>query len=158
VKLRDPNANAAKITAASANPANYAELTFEAVAHKAYRLWMRLRADGDKYTNDSVFVQFSGSVNSSGSAIWRIGTTKATEVNLEDCNGCGIAGWGWQDNGWGVNVKGPVVYFATSGTQRIRIQTREDGVWFDQIILSPTTFLNKSPGALKGDSKIYPAQ
>ena len=29
--------------------------------------------------------------------------------------GCGVADWGWQDNGWGVNVLGPVVCFAATG-------------------------------------------
>jgi hypothetical protein len=103
-----------------------------------------------------VFVQFSGSVTSGGSATWRLGTTSATEVNLEDCSGCGISGWGWQDNGWGTNVMGPLVYFATTGPQTVRIQTREDGFAIDQIVLSPGAFLNTAPGGLKNDTTILP--
>jgi phosphatidylserine/phosphatidylglycerophosphate/cardiolipin synthase-like enzyme len=156
VRLRNPDAGAAKITTASASPATYFELTFTAEAGKPYRLWIRGRADNNHWANDSVHVQFSGSVTSSGSAVWRIGTTSSTEVNLEDCSGCGLSGWGWQDNGWGVNVMGPVVYFASTGTQRIRIQQREDGISIDQIVLSPSTYLNKSPGALKNDKTILP--
>ena len=72
-----------------------------------------------------------------GTATWRIGTTSATEYNLEDCSGCGLSAWGWQDNGWGVGVMGPLVYFATTGPHTIRIQTREDGLAIDQIVLSP---------------------
>jgi hypothetical protein len=155
-RMHNPDRGDAKITTAAASPSNYFELTFNAVAGKPYRLWIRGRADSNHWANDSVFVQFSGSVNSSGSAIWRIGTTSSTEVNLEDCSGCGLSGWGWQDNGWGVNVMGPVVYFASTGTQRIRIQQREDGISIDQIVLSPSTFLNKSPGALKNDKTILP--
>jgi hypothetical protein len=117
---------------------------------------MRGKAISNYWANDSVFVQFSGSVNSSGTAQWRIGTTSATEWNLEDCSGCGLSGWGWQDNGWGIGVMGPVVYFATTGTQRIRIQQREDGVSIDQIVLSPATYLSSSPGALENDSAILP--
>lgn len=153
-RMHQPDAGAAKVSSPAASPANYFEVTFTAEAGRPYRLWMRGKADSNYWANDSVFVQFSGSVNSSGSAIWRIGTTSATEWNLEDCSGCGLAGWGWQDNGWGTGVMGPVVYFATTGTQRIRIQQREDGVSIDQIVLSPSTYLNSSPGALRNDTRI----
>ena len=156
-RVWNPNAGAAKITTALAAPASYVEFTFTPVAGQAYRLWMRGKAEGNVYTNDSVFVQFSSSVTSSGGAIYRIGTTSAAEYNLEDCSGCGLNGWGWQDNGWGVGVFGPLLYFSTSNPQTLRIQSREDGLSIDQIILSPSKFLNTSPGALKLDTTIYPA-
>ena len=153
-RIRNPNAGAAKVSAASADPANYFELTFNAEAGRGYRLWIRGKADSNSWGNDSVFVQFNNSVTSSGTAIWRIGTPSATDVNIEDCSGCGLSGWGWQDNGWGVNVMGPLVYFESTGPQTIRIQTREDGLAIDQIVLSHTTFVNSSPGALKDDTRI----
>ena len=52
---------------------------------------------------------------------------------------------------------GPPIYFATTGTQRIRIQIREDGFSIDQILLSPTRYLNTAPGALRNDTTIYAA-
>ena len=151
-KLRNPNSGAAKITTAAANPASYFEMTFDAEAGKGYHLWMRGRADGNSWANDSVFVQFSGTVNSSGSAQYRIGTTSAAEYNLEDCSGCGVSGWGWQDNGYG--GMGPLLYFATSGQQTIRVQPREDGLSIDQIVLSASNWVSSSPGALKNDTTI----
>jgi endonuclease/exonuclease/phosphatase family metal-dependent hydrolase len=143
--IRHPDGGAAKITTAYASPSNYFELTFNAVAGTPYRLWVHGKADRNYWGNDSVFVQFSGSVSSSGSAKYRIGTTSATEVNLESCSGCGLSGWKWQDNGWGSGVMGPTIYFASTGTQRMRVQTREDGLSIDQIILSPSTYLNTAP-------------
>jgi endonuclease/exonuclease/phosphatase family metal-dependent hydrolase len=154
VALRNPDSGAAKISTASASPTNYFDVTFNAKAGTAYRLWVRGRADGDYWGNDSVFVQFSGSQSVAGTAQYRIGTTSALEVNLEDCSGCGIQGWGWQDDGWGVGVLGPLVYFNTTGTQTIRVQTREDGLSIDQIILSPSRYLTSSPGSLKNDGVI----
>jgi hypothetical protein len=148
------DAGAPKLGTAAAAPANYFELTFNAVAGVPYRLWLRGRAQADSWTNDSAFVQFSGSVNASGTAMWRIGTADATAVSLEDCSGCGEQGWGWQDNGYGAGVLGPVVYFATSGVQRVRVQTREDGYSIDQIVLSPARYLSASPGKLKNDTTI----
>jgi hypothetical protein len=43
---------------------------------------------------------------------------------------------------------GPLVYFAFTGPQTIRVQTREDGFSIDQIVLSHTTFASTSPDAL----------
>jgi acid phosphatase len=77
-------------------------------------------------------------------------------MNLEECSGCGIQGWGWQDNGWGVGVLGPQIFFQTTGQQTLRVQVREDGLSIDQIVLSPTTYLNSSPGASKNDTTILP--
>ena len=78
-------------------------------------------------------------------------------MNLEDCSGCGLSGWGWQDNGWGTGVMGPVLYFDTTGPQTLRIQAREDGFSIDQILLSPSLYLNASPGTLKNDATILAA-
>jgi endonuclease/exonuclease/phosphatase family metal-dependent hydrolase len=154
VALRHPDGGAGKISTALASPSSYFDVSFNAVAGTGYRLWVRGRADSDHWGNDSVFVQFSGSLTSSGSATYRIGTTSAMEVNLEDCSGCGVQGWGWQDNGWGVGVLGPVVYFQSTGTQTIRVQTREDGFSIDQIVLSPSQYLFSAPGASKNDGVI----
>ena len=152
--LRHPDGGAGKLTSALANPSNYFEVSFNATAGTGYRLWIRGRGESDSWANDSVFVQFSGSLNSSGSAAYRMGTTSAMEVNLEDCSGCGIQSWGWQDNGWGVGVLGPLVYFQSTGTQTIRVQTREDGLSIDQIVLSPAQYIWSAPGALKNDGVI----
>jgi hypothetical protein len=150
--LVHPAAGAAKVSTAAASPANYFEMSFDATAGVPYRLWLRGRADNDHWLNDSAFVQFSGSVNASGTPMWRIGTADATIVVLEDCGGCGVSGWGWQDNGYGSGVLGPVVYFSTTGIQRVRVQTREDGYGIDQIVLSPARHLSSAPGQLKNDT------
>jgi hypothetical protein len=154
-RIEHPDAGAPKLAAALANPANYFELTFQAEAGRAYHLWVRGRAAGDSWANDSVFVQFDGSIDASGAAIYRIGTTNAAIVTLEDCVSCGVSAWGWQDTGFGAGVMGPDIYFANSGLQRIRVQTREDGFSIDQILLTPSTPVT-SPGALKNDTTILP--
>lgn len=155
-RLSHPNASASKLVSPLGEPTDYFDLTFDAQAGIPYRLWIRARADLDSWANDSAFVQFSGAVTSTGTPTWRIGTTSATEMILEDCNGCGVSGWGWQDNGWG--TLGPLVYFETSGPQTIRIQTREDGLSIDQILLSRETFLTSPPGTLKNDGTIFRKQ
>jgi hypothetical protein len=157
-RLATANARAPKVAAPAASPSRYFEHTFTAAAGVPYRLWIRGKAEGNDYDNDSAWVQFSGSVTSSGAPAYRIGTTSGTWVGIEDCSGCGLAAWGWQDNGYGRGVLGPAIYFGTAGAQTIRIQVREDGMSIDQIILSPSTFLNESPGLQKNDATIYPAQ
>jgi len=148
-----PNTGRAKVVTPVASPADYFELSFDAVANTPYRLWIRGRADGNSSTNDSVHVQFTNSINASGQAAWRIGSTTSAEINLEDCSGCGNAGWGWEDNGWGTSTTlGPEIRFATTGAQKLRVQNREDGLFIDQIVLSPSTYLTKAPGANKNDN------
>ena len=144
--------------AASADPASYFELTFDAASGVPYRLWIRGKAQNNSWANDSVSVQFDRSVTSGGTAQYRIGTTSATTVTIEDCSGCGLQGWGWNDNATGVGVLGPEIYFSASGTQRIRLQLREDGFSIDQIVLSRGPYLNVAPGATKNDGTILQAQ
>jgi FG-GAP repeat. len=153
-RIWNPNQGQPKIPQASPNPANYFQLTFDAPAGRIYHLWVRSKAQNDDYNNDSVYIQFSDSVNQNGEVAYRIGTTSYISAILEDCTGAGVQGWGWADNEWcgtGVNI-----YFANSGTHTIRVQQREDGVSIDQIVLSPLTYLHRSPGALKNDTTILP--
>ena len=76
----------------------------------------------------------------------------ALPLIVEACNGCGLSGWGWEDTGYG--GMGPLIRFATSGVQTLRIQGREDGISIDQIVLSPVEYLDASPGQTKNDATI----
>ena len=154
--VHHPDAGAPKVVAMPVPAVDYFELSFDAEAGRAYRLWVRGFAERNYWGNDSVHVQFSNAVNASGAAVWRIGTGSSTEVNLEDCSGCGLRGWGWQDNAWGTGVQPQLVYFAGTGRQVIRVTTREDGFNIDQIVLSSQRFLTSSPGALKNDTVTLP--
>jgi phosphatidylserine/phosphatidylglycerophosphate/cardiolipin synthase-like enzyme len=157
-RLNNGDESGGTIATPLASPADYFELTFNAAAGRAYRLWLRGKAYNNSGYSDSIYAQFSGAVNESGTPMYGIGTSSGAWVNLEDCGGCRVNGWGWQDNGFGVNTFGPLVRFAASGPQTIRIQVREDGFSIDQIVLSPDTFLSSSPGALKMDTVILPRQ
>ena len=154
VRLHNPDAGAAKLSNALASPGSFVELQFFAQAGVGYRLWIRGRAQGDDPFNDSIFVQFNDSVDENGVAKSRIGTSGAEVINLEDCFGCGLSAWGWQDNGWGIGELGPLVYFATTGVHTLRIQVREDGLSIDQIVLSPEAYLTTAPGAVRNDTTI----
>jgi hypothetical protein len=155
VRIWNPDAGLAKLASAFAQPADYFELTFEAQAGVAYRVWLRGRADQNHWANDSVFFQFSGSVSAAGSAVYRSGTTSATWLGVERCSGCPLRNWGWNDNGYG--GPGPLIYFSASGTQTLRVQRREDGISIDQIVLSPAQYLVNAPGADVDDSTILVA-
>jgi hypothetical protein len=150
-----PNANAAKQVDPLANPTNFFEVQFVADPTQEYKLWVRLKAEGDHWSNDSVFVQFTGAKDAAGNPIYEIGTTSALAVNLEECSGCGVAGWGWEDDGWGaVNRNGTTLRFPQGGPQTLRIQTREDGVSIDQIVLSSENYKTSRPGTAKNDATI----
>ena len=157
-RLNNADASAATIATPLASPVDYFELTFTAVAGRAYRLWLRGRAHNNSGYSDSIWAQFSGAIDAGGAPLYRIGTSTAAWVNLAECSGCAINGWGWQDNGFGVNTFGPLIRFATTGPQTIRVQVREDGFSIDQVVLSPDTFVSVSPGALRADTVVLPRQ
>ena len=152
--MQYPDAGGPRFTTPLANPIHYFELTFNVQAGIPYRLWFRGKADANSVSNDSAWVQFSNSVDSGGQAVFRIGSVSAIMANMEECTGCGLSAWGWNDSA--INGLGPLVYFSTSGPQTIRVQYREDGLSIDQIVLSPQTYLNSSPGAFKNDTVILP--
>jgi hypothetical protein len=150
--LVNPDRGAPKITSPLSAPASYVDVVFQAQRGIRYHLWVRLRASGNAAGNDSVYVQFSGAVDGGGSPLYRIGTTNGAAVILQDFTGAPISGWGWNDNGWA--SFGADLYFASTGTQTLRLQPREDGVSVDQIVLSPVRYLTTSPGALINDTTV----
>jgi hypothetical protein len=77
-------------------------------------------------------------------------------IILEDCTNCPPIGWGWQDNAYGAGALGPLVTFEAAGPQVLRIQTREDGLAIDQIVLSSERYLQMAPGLVRGDTTILP--
>jgi endo-1,3-1,4-beta-glycanase ExoK len=153
--MANPNVGASTVTAPLAQPVNYFQLTFPANSGTAYHLWIRGKAAENSISNDSVFVQFSDSVTSSGSAIDRIGTSSGMTVILQSCTNARVHAWGWTDNGW--CSMGANVYFQNTGTHTIRIQVRQDGLSIDQIVLSPYTYLSTAPGKTFNDTTILAA-
>jgi hypothetical protein len=146
-------------------PANYVDVAFDAVAATPYTLWMRVQAAGDSKYNDSLWVQFSGALVD-GAPAYGIGSASALLVNLaSDATGAGLAGWGWVNSGYWLDQRATVT-FATSGPHTMRVQTREDGVAFDQIVLSRGPYASPSascppacagaPGPLANDRTIVP--
>jgi hypothetical protein len=152
-RLWHPNTGA-KALAPQRVPLHYFEVTAWVEGGRPYRLWLRGKADGDYHMNDAAHVQFSGAVDAKGAAVYRIGTTSATTVQLSECSACGLQAWGWQDNAPGRDVLGPTMIFDKTGFQTIRIQTMEDGLSVDQIVLSPSHYLTQSPGLKKGDRTV----
>jgi phosphatidylserine/phosphatidylglycerophosphate/cardiolipin synthase-like enzyme len=156
--LLNTDNGAAKVAPALVTPQSYAEITFNAAANTPYHLWIRMRAQNDYFGNDSIHVQFSDSVDAGGSPIYRIGSSAAdnsAQVVLQERDGGTISGWGWADQGW--NGLGSHIYFASSGTHTLRIQQREDGAMFDQVVLSPDTYLTTAPGPQQRDNTILPS-
>jgi hypothetical protein len=159
LRLQNANTGAARKLVADVAPTKYFEMTFQALAGRGYRLWMRGKATANYFYSDSVFVQFGGSLDHNGAVAYRIGTTSSILYNLEECSGCGLAGWGWQDNGWGApGLLGPLVYFERDGLQTIRVQVREDGLGIDQIVLSSVEWVSRPPGPAKNDTTRLPKQ
>lgn len=155
-RLEHPNLNAPRISTPLATPTTYVDFTVPVQANTSYHVWVRGKAAQNYGDNDSVWIQTSTTIDGNGAPIYRIGTTSAMMLNLEDCSGCAISGWGWQDNGFGATISGAPLRFASTGTVTIRIQAREDGISLDQFVLSSTSYLNSAPGARLNDATILP--
>jgi hypothetical protein len=69
---------------------------------------------------------------------------------------CGVSGWGWRDERWGATLASEplLLRFPQGGWQAIVIQTREDGVSVDQIVLSAERYRTSAPGPAKNDNTI----
>lgn len=159
VRIHDRNAGRPKVKRPLADPPNgSADIGFVADPTQTYKLWVRLKADGDSWSNDSVWIQVSGAVDGAGRAIGAPGTTEGIEINLEECAGCGVSGWGWRDEAWGARgaIGSLTLRFPQGGQQHLRFQTREDGVSIDQFVLSAETYFTTRPGAVKNDTVILP--
>jgi phosphatidylserine/phosphatidylglycerophosphate/cardiolipin synthase-like enzyme/regulation of enolase protein 1 (concanavalin A-like superfamily) len=150
--LWNPDRSTARISPPLPAPTTYFETTFTAVAGTPYHLWLRLKAQNNSTINNSVSVQFDDAIDSFGTPLYRIGTGQGAEVVLQDPSGT-LSGWGWDDNGF--NGEATLIYFATTGTHRLRIQQRTDGAMVDQIVLSPDAFITTTPGAARNDATIY---
>ena len=154
--LRNPDAGATKIAPALSNPASYFDASFNADAGRPYHVWVRMRADGNSTSNDSIHLQFSDSLTATSARTARIGTSSSLEFLLQNgSSGPTPHAWGWTDNGWG--SLGSHVYFAASGTHTVRVQQREDGPTVDQIVISPNSFLSSPPGWRLDDMSILQA-
>jgi hypothetical protein len=151
--LKETDGGLAKVVDPLANPTSYFECQFQAQAGVEYHLWIRGKAPGNSTSSDSVHVQFTNTVDPVTNApVYRIGTGGAASANiysiewvLENGSGTGLSGWGWRDSKWGTTTIEKRVKFATSGTQTIRCQRREDGVQIDEIVLSPATYMGRGP-------------
>jgi hypothetical protein len=154
-KLQTPDAGVSNTSGALAAPTDYVDVTFDATAGTTYTLWLRLQALNNSKYNDSVFVQFSDAT-AGGAPVYSINTASALLVNLAtDSAATSLNGWGWQNGAYWLS-QATSVSFSASGLHTMRIQVREDGVQFDQIVLSSSTYANSAPGAVSGDTTIVP--
>jgi probable HAF family extracellular repeat protein len=152
VKLQTPNNGFAQTTAPLAAPTHYVDVTFTPVANTPYKLWLRLKALDNSKLNDAVWVQFSGA-RANGNPVYAIGSTSGLLVNLATSStATSLNNWGWANTAYWLSQH--TTFTFGTGTQRLRIQTREDGVQVDQIVLSPKTYLSSAPGGPTNDTTI----
>jgi F5/8 type C domain/Beta-propeller repeat len=135
------------------SPVDYVDVPFNATADVPYTIWTRLKAAGNSKFNDSLWIQFSNA-RAGGAAVYQIGSTSGLLVNLATDSGAGsLQNWGWQNSAYWLTQPATVT-FSTSGAMTLRLQVREDGVGWDQIVLSPRRYLSSSPGVVSNDTTI----
>ena len=93
------NRGAPKVSAPIPFPENVVIVSIVPDPTQVYKLWIRLKADGNSWANDSIWIQFSDSTDVAGTPKYRIGTTSGLPVSLEECSSCGVSGSG-RTCGW----------------------------------------------------------
>jgi regulation of enolase protein 1 (concanavalin A-like superfamily) len=155
VVLMTPDSGVSNNANALSSPADYVDVAFNAQAGVPYTFWIRLRAAGNSKYADSLWVQFSDAL-AGGQAAYPLNSTSGLLVNLaSDSTGASLQGWGWGHGAYWLQQ--PVTLtFAATGSHSMRLQIREDGAQFDQIVLSPSTYLTAPPGPAANDATIVP--
>jgi hypothetical protein len=155
VALTTPDNGSPTISEPLGAPDDYVDVTFTAVPNTPYTLWLRVMAASDSKWNDSVWVQFSDAFVD-GEPIYPISSTSGLLVNLAtDFSAASLNHWGWQNGAYWLSQP-TAVMFDDNPMHTLRIQLREDGVTFDQIVLSPVTYATTAPGPVGGDNTIVP--
>jgi len=153
VKLVTADLGWATTEAPLASPADYVDITFLADAGTSYAIWLRLNALNNSKYNDAVWVQFSDA-QAAGAPIYPIGSTSGLLVNLAtDVTATSLNNWGWQHGAYWL-TQATTVTFPSTGPHTMRIQVREDGVQFDQIVLSSVRYAAAAPGSVTNDATI----
>src|SRR5579864_9006854 len=152
-KLSTPATGQSNMATPLASPIDFVDVTLSANAGTPYTFWARLEAFNNSKSSDSVWVQFSDALVN-GSAMYPVNTTSALLVKLAtDSTASSDINWGWVNSAYWLTQPATVT-FATSGVHTVRVQVRGAGIRFDQIVLSPSTYLHAAPGVRTNDSTI----
>lgn len=128
-----------------ASPSDYVQATFTANAGTTYYVWARGKGDiYQEWYSDAFWVQFDKSTDTAGTAVYRIGTTDGYQYN-------GYAyftayNWlGGDAQNTNIDVAPLTIKFTTTGTQTIRIQSRQQPMRIDEVWVSPTQSTRPNP-------------
>lgn len=110
----------------------------------AYRCWIHMKVGppkGESLAN-MFWVQFSGALDKSGKPVFKPGTGSYLTAK-----GPTQLGWAWVSCELEGAKSAPesLITFQTNGEITVRMQAGMEGVGFDQLILSPVKYLDKSP-------------
>jgi hypothetical protein len=123
-------------------PENDPYATFEAPVQPGipYRCWVHMKVGAPKGKSQAnvAWVQFADSVDKENREVFRPSTKSYLTAQ-----GPTQEGWTWVPCDV-VGEAATLVYFAKSGTT-VRVQAGAEGVGFDQVILSPSRFLEAAP-------------
>jgi hypothetical protein len=127
-------------------PENDPHVTFKAQVQQGvpYRCWIHMKVGPPKgvSTANKFWVQFTGAVDKANKEI-----LKPRTGSYLTAQGPEKLGWVWVscDLEGAKSASESLVTFQSSGEVTVRMQAGMEGVAFDQFILSPVKFLDKSP-------------
>ena len=107
----------------------------------AYRVWVRMKVGAPKGVSkaNKLFVQFSNAVDAKGKTF-----LKPESASYLTAQGPTTPGWAWVACEI-AGATGTKVKFKNSAEVTVYIQAGQEGVGFDQLLLSPARFLDAAP-------------
>jgi len=126
-------------------PENDPHVTFkvQVQAGVPYRFWIHMKVGAPKGKSKAnlVFAQLTDAIDAAGQE-----TLKPRTGSYLNLRGPAKSGWAWVGHDAAKpNAPLPLVRFKTGGEVTVRLQAGMEGVAFDQVVLSPTRFLEKAP-------------
>jgi hypothetical protein len=127
-------------------PENDPHVTFNVNVQSGvpYRCWIHMKVGAPKGLSQAnkFWVQFTGAVDKANKEILKPRTSSYLTAQ-----GPAQQGWAWVscDLEGAKSSSESMIYFKTRGEVTVRIQVGMEGAGFDQFVLSPAQFLEKSP-------------
>jgi hypothetical protein len=144
----EPDRGAARTNAPLANPENFLRVEFVADPNLTYKLWVRSKAVDPVAVLRRDRCEWAARIP--------IGHDVGPGRQPRGVFGMRPFRMGWRDERWGAALNGEplLLRFPQGGSRLIVIQSREDGLSVDQIVLSAERYRTSAPGSAKNDTTI----
>ena len=139
-----------------AHPDDYVDIPFSATANIPYTIWMRMKPAAIRSSTIHCGLQFSNAqAERLGDLSGCSRRRRCSSTSRPTAARASVQNWGWQNDAYWLTQPTRIT-FPSGGGDDASSAGEEDGVEWDQIVLSPRRYLSSAPGPVSNDSTIVP--